>query len=500
MTTSERGPRDSIGSRIVSGLAWKAGSQVSLQLTRMVVALVLARMLAPHDWGLAAMVLAFSGFVVVFTDNALGTALIQRDRLFAGDRSTVFWISAALGLLLTLGGFAAAGPLASFYGEPEVQALFTVLAVTFFVSSLGTTQAALLIRDMQFRILELRLIAATLVGAGCAIAVAWSGLGAWAIVTQQLTEAVVSTTLLWWWSPWRPSFTFSWPSVRRLGRFAGNVFGENALYQAGRALGVLLIGRGLGAAALGAYALATTVVLLPFTRLGVPLQQVFLPAFSRMQDDRERMADIWIRVTRLVGAITIPALVGLVIVAPDFVRVVLGSRWEEAVPLIQILAWAALIQALQTLNGEVLLALNRSGTLLRFTMLWLVATVGAVALGLRWGLLGVAVSYTVAAIGVEFVRMYLTASALDVSVWRLVRALGGIAQAGAAMAVVVLVVRESVLAEVPPAARLVLLGALGAIVYIACCAWRAPEVTAEVRAALQRRRPVKAPAEAVIEI
>ena len=500
MTSTEQGPRDSIGSRILSGLAWKAGSQVSLQLVRMVVALALARMLAPQDWGLAAMVLVFSGFVVVFTDNALGTALIQREKLAPGDRSTVFWISAALGLLLTLGAIAAAAPLASFYGEPEVRGLFTVLALTFFVSALGTTHAALLIRDMHFRILELRLIAATLVGAGCAIGVAANGFGAWAIVAQQLTEAVVSTTLLWWWSPWRPSLTFSWGSVRRLGRFAGNVFGENALYQAGRAVGVALVGRVLGAASLGAYSLATTVVLLPFTRLGVPLQQIFLPAFSRMQDDRERMADMWIRVTRLVAAITVPALVGLAIVAPDFVQVVLGSRWEEAVPLIQILAWAALIQALQTLNGEVLLALNRSGTLLRFTMLWAVASVGGIALGLQWGLLGVAVAYTVAVVGVELIRLYLTASALDISVWRLVRALAGVAQAGAAMAAVVLLARESVLVDVSPAARLVLLALLGALVYVVCCAWRAPEITAEVRAVLHRRRPVKAPAEAVGEI
>src|SRR4029453_17297278 len=111
---------DSIGSRIRSGLAWKAGSQVVLQISRMVVALVLARMLAPHDWGLAAMVLVVSGFVVVFTDSALGTALIQRKELLPGDRSTVFWTSAGVGLVLMLGGIALAGPVARFYGGPGV--------------------------------------------------------------------------------------------------------------------------------------------------------------------------------------------------------------------------------------------------------------------------------------------------------------------------------------------------------------------------------------------
>ena len=98
---------------------------------------------------------------------------------------------------------------------------------------------------------------------------------------------------------------------------------------------------------------------MPFARIAAPLQQVFFPAFSQMNDDRERMADIWIRATRLVGVISIPALVGLVIVAPDFVQVVLGSRWSDATAVIQILAVVGIVQSLHTLNGEVLMALGR---------------------------------------------------------------------------------------------------------------------------------------------
>ena len=167
----------SLGSRIRSGIAWKAASQITLQLTRIVVALVLARLLTPHDWGLAAMVLVFSGFVVVFTDNALGTALIQRRELRDGDRSTVFWFSAGVGVLLALVGIALAGPLASFYGESDVRWLFVALSCGFVVSALGTTQMALLVREMQFGRLELRQIAATLTGATVGIGLAVAGQG-----------------------------------------------------------------------------------------------------------------------------------------------------------------------------------------------------------------------------------------------------------------------------------------------------------------------------------
>jgi O-antigen/teichoic acid export membrane protein len=152
-------------SRVLSGLAWKAASQIFLQVSRFAVALLLARLLTPHDWGLAAMVLVFSGFLVVFTDNALGTALIQRHELTEADRSTVFWLGLAVGLVLTLAGVGLAGPVARFYGEPDVEPLFAVMSLTFVISALGTTQNALLVREMRFRALELRLIASTLVGA-----------------------------------------------------------------------------------------------------------------------------------------------------------------------------------------------------------------------------------------------------------------------------------------------------------------------------------------------
>ena len=435
------------------------------------------------------MVLVFSGFVVVFTDSALGVALIQRRDLREEDRSTVFWLSAGIGLVLMLLGIALSGPIASFYGEPEVRPLFAALSVGFFVSALGSTQSALFIRDMEFRVFELRAIAATVVGAVVGITVALADFGAWAIVTQQLAEAVTSTILLWFLSPWRPSATFSIASLQRLGGFAGNVFGENVLYQAGRNLSGLLIGRFLGAASLGTFTLATNVILVPFSRIAGPLQQVFFPAFSRMSDDRERMADVWIRATRLVGAISFPALVGLVIVAPDFVQVVLGSRWSEVTPVIQILAWVGLIQSVQTLSGEVLMALDRTAWLLRFSMLWFVGSVGAFVLGLQWGVLGVATCYAVATVLIEPVRTYLTTRALGISPWRFVRSLAGVVQATAIMAVAVLTARVALVAvDVPPAGRLVLLVLLGGAVYLACCVWRAPEITLEIRETIVKRR------------
>jgi O-antigen/teichoic acid export membrane protein len=267
------------------------------------------------------------------------------------------------------------------------------------------------------------------------------------------------------------------------------VFGENLVAQANGTVNSLLLGRVLGPAALGTYALGMSVILMPFTRIAAPLQQVFFPAFSRLNDDRERLAEMWIRASRLVGLISIPSLVGLAIVAPDFVQVVLGAKWSEAVPVIQILAWGGVIVSLQTLNGEVLLALGRAGTFLRFTVFAVVVSLCALVLGLRWGIVGVATTGLVASLPLESLRAYITTRALGIPVWRFVSAFAGIAQATAAMAVILLVSRSALIAlGLPVAVRLGLLVIMGGVVYIAFCFWRVPEVLVEIRGVLARRR------------
>jgi O-antigen/teichoic acid export membrane protein len=482
-------------SRVLRGVAWKAGSQTTLLLSRFVVALVLARLLTPAEFGLAAMVLVFSGFIVLFSDSALGTALIQRHRLTEDDRSTIFWLGLGLGVLLTLLGLALSGPIASLYGEPDVRPLFAVLSLSFVVSALGTTQAALLARELDFKSLELRQAAATLVGAGTGIGVALAGFGAWAIVTQQLAIAATSSLLLWVFSPWRPHARFSRRSLRELGGFGGTLFGQNLLYYLGRNLDNVLIGRYLGASALGAYALAYNVMLAPFHRIAGPIQQVLFPAFSQMQQQPARLADAWIRVSRLVGAVSMPALVGLIVVAPDFVTVVLGERWSDATPVLQILALVGLIQSLQALNGEVLLARGRAGTLLRFTVLWFAASLVAFVIGLQWGIVGVAACYAVACAIVEPVNALLTARSVATPLRRFVGALAGVALAAALMGGAVFVARELLVSQdVAPLLRLVALIVVGIAVYVPIVARTAPELREEIRGIRGRRsRPSEPP-------
>lgn len=486
---------------VMAGMVWKLVSQGFRQTSRLVVALILARLLSPADFGVAAEVIVFSSLIIVFADLAFGAALIQRDEVSEDDRSTAFWACAATGLAFTLLGIALAGPIASFYGEPQVKPLVMALSVTFLLTSVSTIQESLLARDLAFRTLETRLMAATVVGAVVGIGAAVLGWGAWAVILQSLALSVSSSALLWAMSPWRPQLRFSWASLRSMASFSGFLFGHRLLYYLHRNSDNLLIGKAIGPAAVGAYAIAYNIILVPFSRIAAPLQDVLFPAFSRIQGDRARIADGWIRVTRAIAAVSIPALAGLALVADDFVTVVLGSKWSAAAPVIQILAWVGALQALQSLNTGILEALGHARAIFRWTIVFFACHLVAFVVGLHWGMLGVAAGYAISTTIVEPSYLLLTSRAVGISPWRFLRALTGVAWATLGMALVVAAARWGLVeAGAPALVRLLACTLAGVAVYVPLCAWRAPEVRAEVQAARARRRARSASTPAAVTV
>jgi hypothetical protein len=162
--------------------------------------------------------------------------------------------------------------------------------------------------------------------------------------------------------------------------------------------------------------------------------------------------------------------------------------------VIQVLAVVGIVQSLHTLNGEVLMALGKAGTLLRYTMLWTAGSIAAVVIGLQGDIVSVAVCYAIATLLMEPLRAWVTTRALGIPLWRFVSSLSGIAQATALMAGALVVARLGLVEAGAPAwLRLVLLIVLGGVVYIPSCLWRAPEVTQEIKSAVGRRNRRPAP-------
>ena len=221
--------RPDLEGMVVRGVGWMMGSQAAVHLLGLVTSVAVARLLGPHEVGLAAEALVFGSLALVIVDFGFAAAIVQRPNLTEDDKSTAFWAGVALGLGLMVIGIGLSWPIAHLYGEPEVQPLFAVLSLAFLFTAPGIVQGALLTREMRFRSLEIRTVIATAISCVAAVSLAIGGAGAWAIVAQDLVITGVSTALLWRASSWRPRATFSIPSLRSMASYTSHVFGTRAL-------------------------------------------------------------------------------------------------------------------------------------------------------------------------------------------------------------------------------------------------------------------------------
>jgi O-antigen/teichoic acid export membrane protein len=474
--------RTTLKDKVVGGAFWNVVTQVTIQGTRVLVGIVLAHLLTPHDFGVAGMAFVFSNLLMLFTDLSLGAALIQRPEITEEDRSTIFWTSVAVGVGCTILGVALSGVVAAFFHQSAAGPLFAVLSLGFTLSALSATQTALVTRELAYRTLQLREIASILIGAAVAIVIAAVGGGPWAIVSQYLAWLGASVLLIWKLSPWRPQFVFSRRSLRELGRFGLTLFGSRLLAYANLNMDNLLVGRFLGSRALGIYSLAYNVMFTPMVRLGLPFAQVVFPAYARLQSDSQRLGTAWLRSKRLSAAVLAPVFLAMCVVAPDFVPVVLGKKWHAAVPVLQLLCLAGVAHSLVTLNWSVLQAQGKAGLLLRLNLFSTTVIVGAFVLGLQWGIIGVAACYAVAKALLVLPDNWVTARSVSFGMLASLRATGAGVPLAALSALVAFGFRAALVAEgVAPVARLVLVLALGLLVYLGLVAVAAPELVKEVK-------------------
>ncbi len=392
-------PRD-LGRRTARGALVVAAAQLGRQLVALAGIAVLARLLTPHEYGLAGMAMAVVAFVSLFSELGLSAATVQKDDLTPEQVSGVFWVSAATGAALTALLASCAPLVARFYGEPRVEGVVAALSLGFVVSSLGAQHNALLSRRMAFgrasAVDATAFVAATAAGIGAAVA----GWGVYALVAQFLTERAFCTAGYWAASGWRPGRPRRGAGVRSMLRLGGYLSAFNVVNYFARNLDRVLLGRVWGADSVGLYSRAYTLMMVPMTFFTGPLQQVMVPALSRVAADRDRFESLYLRALRAVAAVSFPTMAGLLVAAEEAVAVVMGPQWGGVVPIFRVLALSALVQAVVSPVGWLYVASGRTDRLFRWSLIATPLIAAGFVAGLRWGALGVAIGYAAVMIGI----------------------------------------------------------------------------------------------------
>lgn len=381
---------------IRSGAAVLIGQVATVGLG-FVSAAVLARLLSPEDYGLIAMASAFVALITTFSDMGLAQATVQRTGVTDEQVNALFWLNVGLGLVAAAAGLALAHPIALFYGEPRLGAIIMGLSAGFVCSGIAAQHRAVLQRRMRFAALSSIDAGSLAGGILLAIVAALLGAGHWALVLLAVGSAVLRTIGLWVASGWRPSRPARAEGLGTMIRFGAFLSGTSLFGTLARNVDRILIGRFFGPMVAGYYFNAYRLLLMPVSQLNAPLSSVALPTLSRLQDDPERFRLFYRRGVEIVAAVSFPAVLTCLLGADHLVPALLGSQWHEAIPIFKALAPAALLASVNVVTSWVYIPLGRTDRQFR----WHVFRSGCVmigyVIGLPWGALGLAISFSVTA-------------------------------------------------------------------------------------------------------
>lgn len=390
---------------LVNNTRWVAVSQAAKISAQVISLVLLARIIPPAEYGLLAMATVIVNFGYLFRDFGTAAALIQRPVITEALKNAVFTFNLLMGAAVAILIILLSPLIAHYFGQPRLTPVLCLLALTFPLASSASSHLALLERDSKFKKIAGIEASSSLIATVVGVMAALAGWGVYSLAAQALCNALLSTVQIWLASAWRPS----WRKARDLGSigeifsFSGNLAAFNFIIYLARNTDTWIISYYMSTALLGAYNLATRIMMLPMQTLTFVVGRSLLPVLSRDHQDSAKVTTTFLAATAGIAFLAFPLMTGIMVLREPFVTVVFGPQWGLTAELLLWLAPAGMLQAINSTSSTVFIA--KGETRLLFWMGVLNATLMIMAF-LAGTLNGIT----------ELVRYYLVANLAYVSI------------------------------------------------------------------------------------
>lgn len=350
---------------ILSNFIWRFAERCGAQLVSFIVSIVLARILAPEDYGMIALVTVFTAILQVFVDSGLGTALIQKKEADDLDFSSVFFFNFAVCIILYLGLFISAPLIAQFYDNNKLICIIRIIGLTIVVSGVKGIQQSYVSRNMMFKRFFFSTLGGTVFSAVLGIGMAYAGAGVWSLVAQQLSNTIIDTTILWITVKWRPRLQFSWTRLKGLLSYGWKLLVSSLLDTVYNNLRSLIIGKIYTPSDLAYYNQGDKFPNVIVSNINSSIDSVLLPTMSSVQDNRQRVKEMTRMAMKTSVFVMAPLMMGLAFCATPIVRLVLTDKWLPCVPFLQVFCITYMFWPVHTANLNAIKALGRSDLFLK---------------------------------------------------------------------------------------------------------------------------------------
>jgi len=345
--------------KTISGIKWLVCVSFLQKVISFGVTIILARLLGPSEFGLFALSMVVVSSFELFKSLGIDSALIQRKNDAEKAAYTAFFIMPFLGLLLYAALFISAPYIGLLLNRTELVGIVRILGFVFVISCLGRIPAVVMEKSINFNKISLIEITSSLTFSATALGCAFAGLKVWSLVYAYILKTTVYTVLVWRYSGWRPKLVFDTKIALEMFHFGKFLLLGGIFWFLKMNLDNLLVGKLLGVAALGLYAVAFNISNFSSDYLGAQIHRVIFPSFSKLQNNVEDVRKATLKTLKYISLFCVPYAVGVYFIGPDFLRMAYGEKWIEAGGALKILAWAGVFNVLPISFGTSLLALGK---------------------------------------------------------------------------------------------------------------------------------------------
>ncbi|MDO1449474.1 lipopolysaccharide biosynthesis protein [Rhodocytophaga aerolata] len=345
---------ENLTTKTVQGIKWNSVSTITNAVVQLGYSAIMARLLAPSDFGLMAMSGLVLGFSTYFSQMGMSQALINKKDLYKEDIRVAFTSSFLLGILFS-GITWLAAPLSVYiFDNPQLVPILRTTCISLVINGLGSTSISLLRRNLEFKSVAIIQIASYLVGyVLVGMSLAYLDFGVWSLVAASICQAIISTVTSYIFARHSLSLLFDWKYYQPLFAFGSKMSLISFIDFLGADFDTLFIGRFLGEANLGLYNRAFILIRQPVSLLVGTVSRVLFPAFSRIQTEISRLKNVYLFSVSSVALIIFPICCGISLAAEPIVYLMLGEKWTAAIPILQVLAFTTPFRVLMHFSGIV---------------------------------------------------------------------------------------------------------------------------------------------------
>lgn len=382
----------SLKKAIMSGMFWTFFDNFIIKGLSFLTTLFLAKILTPEDFGLIGSISIFIAISTTLIDGGLTSSLIRSKEVDNDDYTTIFYTNIVTSVFLYLVLFLSAPMIASFFGHSIIINIIRVYGLVFVISSFSSVQTTILIRELNFKRLAILNIPSILIGCAVALYMGFNDYGVWSLVFMYLTTQIITVLLLWCFSSWKPTLSFSKKKFKKHFNYGykllitgilGNIF--NNIYG-------VVIGRFFPIKMLGYFDRANTFSQYPATVLILMIGKVSFPILAKYQSDIPTFTFNFRRFITYSLYLTAPIMISISFYSRIFFENFLGGEWKVAAPYFVILCYAAIFLPLHSLNTNVLKIYGRTDMVLKLEIIMKVLITITLIFSFQFGIIGIVYS------------------------------------------------------------------------------------------------------------